>query len=290
MKRRVIETLVAFLILLSSALTSMLLFENLNLLLKLLFGIEENLNLLLKFLIFSITLFVILLLFSIFLSKRLLECITHVIILTACIACLDLFKFHISFLFVLIPLFIYSISNLVVYFIKFKGFNELNPMEEYVNYKYKHGKLINVGISLLNVVCSYLLLLPIVSYFDTIVTESFTNNFNVSSIISILIILIGSIMNTVSVFTKLTSKKEYTKRGIYLYARYPDIFGEVIFFVGIYLLLISLNSTMWVLFLCPIAYLLFKVLVFIPIKEKSLQNDEEYLEYKKQTNMFIFKK
>ena len=65
-------------------------------------------------------------------------------------------------------------------------------------------------------------------------------------------------------------------------------FSEIIFWFGTFLLLVSINSKMWVLFLGPLLNLLMFVFVSIPLMEKRLMKKyPEYAEYQKNINVLI---
>lgn len=225
-----------------------------------------------------------------FLSKEVFRSFSYSILTVLTILSCIVFDYKPLFLFVLVPVLTYTLSAFIFRMIKFESINKNTETEKYVESRFtKYGKVVSDGIILLKMVVSYLLILPIVSFFETVDKNLFTNQFNLSSIIALTVIVVGIILFIVSNIMDFKRKDKWNI-GLYKRARYPEILGEVLIHFGIYLFLISLNSKMWVLFLSPLVFLLFNLFIIIPINEGINKDKDGYLDYKNKTNLFnIFK-
>ena len=178
----------------------------------------------------------------------------------------------------------------VNHIIRYKNVTNDGGFIDYFRSK-KAYPVLNISLNyVLRMLILYLKNIPIIAFFNLFNEKAFTNDFNVSTIISILLMVAGIIIYLISIIQKRKQEQElYPTKGIYLKARFPDIGAKIIFNFGIYLTVLSLNSTLWVLFLCPLAYLLINVFLIIPVREKQLiLLDENYLTRKKNVYLFLF--
>ena len=166
----------------------------------------------------------------------------------------------------------------------------------YTKFRNEHPKLwplLNLlGIHMFPTLVTYLLMLAPICFFDTVNNGTITNQFNLSSILSIIIMLAALIIELLADLQSHIHRKKYPKTliniGLWKVSRHPNYFGEIIFWFGAYLLLISINSNMWILFLGPLVNLLMFVFVSIPMMEKRLMNKyPEYQTYQKTVNVLI---
>lgn len=166
----------------------------------------------------------------------------------------------------------------------------------YVKFREKHPKLwtlINLfGIHMMPTIITYGLMLAPIEFFETVNKGLATNQFNISSILSIIIMASALIIETVSDIQshihRIKHPNTLVKTGFWKVSRHPNYFGEIMFWFGTFLLLISINSKMWVLFLGPLLNLLMFVFISIPLMEKRLMKKyPEYKEYQKTTNVLI---
>ncbi len=256
-----------------------------------LFGAIENINTLLKFLIFNASLVSIIGLFSLVLSNNSFIKFFQIASTTSTlIICNIILSHHLLTLIVTIPIGILLLIQLISHIYKFRNVQIDDGFIDYFKNK-KLYPLINISLNyVLRMVTVFLMNLPLIAFFNCFSEGTFTNDFNVSTILACIIMLVGIVIYTLAVRQKYRERdKLYPTEGIFKRARFTDCFGKILVYIGLYLCLFSLNSTLWVLFLSPLFYLLVHVLLVIPIKEKQIKLlDENYLERVKTTNIFIF--
>ena len=176
----------------------------------------------------------------------------------------------------------------------FKTFKNLNTQDwRYDHFKNKFPKLwplINLtGIHLFPTLIVFTCMLSVFEFMKTSPKEMI----NVSSVIAIIIIIIAIIIEAVAdyqmhTFLKTRKNNELINVGLWKRSRHPNYFGEILFWWGIYLLMLSLNENMWVLFLGPMLNTLMFVFISVPLAEKrQIKKNPAYLEYKKTTNTFL---
>ncbi len=176
----------------------------------------------------------------------------------------------------------------------FKTFKNLNTQDwRYDHFKNKFPKLwplINLtGIHLFPTLIVFTCMLSVFEFMKTSTKEIL----NVSSIIAVIIIIAGIVIETVAdhqmhKFLKSRQNNELINVGLWKRSRHPNYFGEILFWWGIYLLMLSLNDNMWVLLLGPMLNTLMFVFISVPLAEKrQIKKNPAYLEYKKTTNTFL---
>ena len=86
---------------------------------------------------------------------------------------------------------------------------------------------------------------------------------------------------------KSENRNKILKKGLWKFTRHPNYFGETLMWWGIFIFATSLPGG-WITVVGPltITYILFFV-SGIPLIEKEFENNLEYQEYKKTTNVFI---
>ena len=166
----------------------------------------------------------------------------------------------------------------------------------YTKFRMEHPKLwpiLNLfGIHMFPTVVTYLLMLAPICFFDAVNNGTITTQFNLSSILSIVIMLVAIIIELLADLQSHIHRNKHPKTlintGLWKVSRHPNYFGEIIFWFGAYLLLISINNNMWILFLGPLVNLLMFVFISIPMMEKRLMNKyPEYKTYQQTTNVLI---
>lgn len=176
----------------------------------------------------------------------------------------------------------------------FKTFKNLNTQDwRYDHFKNKFPKLwplINLtGIHLFPTLVVFACMLSVFEFMKT----SPNVVINLSSVIAIIIILVAIVIEAVAdhqmhKFLKTRQNNELINVGLWKRSRHPNYFGEILFWWGIYLLMLSLNDKMWVLFLGPMLNTLMFVFISVPLAEKrQIKKNPAYLEYKKTTNTFL---
>ncbi len=176
----------------------------------------------------------------------------------------------------------------------FSTFKNLNHQDwRYDHYKNKFPRLwpiINFGgIHLMPTLIVFSTMLPVVEYMNVCATVPM----NVSTIIGIVITIVAIIIETLAdlqmhSFLKTRKNHELINVGLWKRSRHPNYFGEILFWFGIYLVMLSLADNMWILFLGPLLNTLLFVFISIPLAEKhQLAKNPAYLEYQKTTNVLL---
>lgn len=79
--------------------------------------------------------------------------------------------------------------------------------------------------------------------------------------------------------------------GLWKYSRHPNYLGELLFWIGIYIMYLSHVRTIDINIAYPLLMILLFVFISIPMMEKKLANREGYSEYKQRVSMLLpFKK
>ena len=91
------------------------------------------------------------------------------------------------------------------------------------------------------------------------------------------------------VFRRDESNKGKTMRqGLWSYSRHPNYLGEILFWWGLYFMTISIDTSYWYLFLCPlIMNLMFSLITCQMMDNRSLERRPEYADYMKSTRQLI---
>lgn len=83
------------------------------------------------------------------------------------------------------------------------------------------------------------------------------------------------------------NKGKLMQSGLWAYTRHPNYFGEVLLWWGIWLIALSVPSGIFAIIgPLTITFLIFRV-SGIPMLEKKMEENPEFLEYKRKTSMFI---
>jgi len=81
---------------------------------------------------------------------------------------------------------------------------------------------------------------------------------------------------------------EFIDRGLWRYCRHPNYFAEVLFWWGIWIMQMGVNSNMWITITGPLVVTLLFIFISIPMMEKHiLSSNPSYSEYQKKVGMFI---
>ncbi len=143
-------------------------------------------------------------------------------------------------------------------------------------------------------VIAWFLLLPVLFLAQRDGTISFI------SMIGAFIWLLGLMIETISDFQKysfykiIPNKNKWIDRGFWRYSRHPNYFGEILIWVGIYLVtFLSLDNTQRAIgLLSPVTiFLLLRFVTGIPPLEKAADKrwgmNKQYRGHKKRTNLLI---
>lgn len=89
-------------------------------------------------------------------------------------------------------------------------------------------------------------------------------------------------------FRKVSSNSEVCCEGLWRYSRHPNYFGEILMWWGVFLMLLSVDRSMWVTGAGALMNTLLFVFISIPLMEKrQLLNKKGYDEYMLRTNKLI---
>ena len=87
------------------------------------------------------------------------------------------------------------------------------------------------------------------------------------------------------------NKNKTMQEGLWAYSRHPNYLGEILFWWGLYLMTISLDSSYWYLFICPlIMNLMFSLITCKMMDNRSLERRPDYAEYMKATRQLLILK
>lgn len=167
----------------------------------------------------------------------------------------------------------------------------------YQMYRTKHPKLwpiINLfGINLMPTVVVFLALMPILYFLEL----STVINFNLSTLLGMTIVVVGIGLELVADQQMNKFKKTeknplaINKIGLWGKSRHPNYFGEILFWWGGYLMMLSLEASRFILLLGPLLVTLLFVFISIPMMEKrQLTSKRDYQEYLETTNMLLIGK
>ncbi len=119
-------------------------------------------------------------------------------------------------------------------------------------------------------------------------------------LIGLIVWVLGFIIESLADYQKLrfmmdkNNKNEFIKTGLWRYSRHPNYFGEILIWIGIYLICFSsLSITYRIITLISPIYITSLLLFFTGIPKLENQADlkwgrrKEYWDYKKKTNMLV---
>ena len=148
-----------------------------------------------------------------------------------------------------------------------------------------------LGICYLPTLVVFLGLMPIFAYFSTFATATSINI--LGFILSAVIGLGGVIIEGVADGQMLKFKKDpnnvekINQTGLWKNSRHPNYFGEIAFWISLFLFSMTISNR-WVLLFCPLIVFLLFAFISIPMMEKrQLANKKGYDEYKKKTNLLL---
>ena len=196
-------------------------------------------------------------------------------------------------IFVLALVELWGLRLTINWLISFKNLNSIDW--RYVQLKEKHPKLwplLNIlGICSLPTLVVFLGLMPIFAYFSEFATATSINI--LGFILSALIGLGGVIIEGVADGQMLKFKKDpnnvgkINQTGLWKNSRHPNYFGEIAFWISLFLFSMTISNR-WVLLFCPLIVFLLFAFISIPMMEKrQLANKKGYDEYKKKTNLLL---
>ena len=118
-------------------------------------------------------------------------------------------------------------------------------------------------------------------------------NLNALSLIGSVIILIGTLLELFSdhymhKFLKSNHKNEVINIGLWKYSRHPNYLGEILIWIGVYLVLLLVAYEYWYLFVGMLLIILLFNFISIPLAEKrQLSKRSAYKEYQLETSRLL---
>ena len=118
-------------------------------------------------------------------------------------------------------------------------------------------------------------------------------NLNAFSLIGSFIILIGTLLELFSdhymhKFLKSNHKNEVINIGLWKYSRHPNYLGEILIWIGVYLILLLSAYEYWYLFVGMLLIILLFNFISIPLAEKrQLSKRSTYKEYQLETSRLL---
>lgn len=143
-------------------------------------------------------------------------------------------------------------------------------------------------VYMLQMVLMFAVSLPVIFINNT----SNINNINLISYLGVFVWIVGYFFEVLGDYQlrKFVSKQEnkgkIMKSGLWKYTRHPNYFGEATMWWGIYILAFSVKGYYTIISPLLITYLLLFV-SGVPLLEKKYKNNLEFIEYAKETSVFI---
>jgi steroid 5-alpha reductase family enzyme len=168
---------------------------------------------------------------------------------------------------------------------KSEDYRYLNWRSEWGSWFYLRSYL---QVFLLQGVFLFLVSLPVL-----ILNKNAENNFNLLMVFGLLIWLMGFIFESVSDKQLSDFKKDpknkgkLIRSGLWNYSRHPNYFGEVVQWWGIWLIALNFQYGLFgIIGPLTITFLILKV-SGIPLLEKKMAENPDFLDYKKTTSVFL---
>ena len=116
---------------------------------------------------------------------------------------------------------------------------------------------------------------------------------NIVDLIAGVITLTGIIIETISdqqlrKHLRKGREEPFLSEGLWKYSRHPNYFGEVLFWIGLFVFSLSSDTFIWWIFPGPVVILLLFLFISVPMTDKRmLQRRRGYREYYKRTSGLI---
>jgi len=118
--------------------------------------------------------------------------------------------------------------------------------------------------------------------------------FNVLMLFGVLVSLIGIGLELVADIqmqrfrAKETNRRAIIRDGLWKYSRHPNYLGEIMFWWGIFLMVVVLLPNMWYLVFGPIAMTLMFLIISVPMADyRYSRSKDNYPQYVSETRMFL---
>ena len=196
---------------------------------------------------------------------------------------------HEKIILFLIPILFWGIRLTFNWVRRWEGLNDEDF--RYVDLKsLKFSKLIDLfGIHIYPTLQVNLSLLP--TYYALSIS---TNTSNIWLYLASLFTFIAVILELISDNQLWKFKKDnsninkFIDTGLWKFSRHPNYLGEVLFWWGIFFMLLSVDISYWFLFICPLSMnLMFSLITCSMMDKRSLEKREGFKEYMSKTNQLI---
>lgn len=189
---------------------------------------------------------------------------------------------NISVILLIIIILFWGIRLTINWVKTFKGLDKQDW--RYDMFKAKKGWLWSnlFGIHLMPTIFVYLGMIPAFVLIDN-------GKMSIITIMGFIISIIGIIFEIIADETLHKFKKENSNKicnkSIWNISRHPNYLGEILFWFGIYFVMLGSGFDYWYLIISPIIIMLMFVFISIPMMEKRIGNKEGYTNYKKEVAM-----
>ena len=195
-------------------------------------------------------------------------------------------------LFITFPIFIWSVRLTRNWVISWDGFSH----EDFRYMNLKKGNKIKLefinftGIHLIPTLQVNLSLLPLYFLFNSSQLNETNYLLMLASVITLIAVAIETIADEqMRSFRKDRSNNGTTMtKGLWYYSRHPNYFGEIMFWIGIYLMaLFTIKTPVWLL-IAPVSMVMLFVFISCPMMDaRSLQRRHDYQSYMALTSSLI---
>jgi len=118
----------------------------------------------------------------------------------------------------------------------------------------------------------------------------------IMDVIAFLVTLTAIAIETISdkqlhAYLKLETRKPFLNKGLWRLSRHPNYFGEVLFWIGLFLFSLGLEPFYWWTLAGPLGMILLFTFISIPMMDKRmLARKEGYADYMKKTSGLLLRK
>lgn len=149
------------------------------------------------------------------------------------------------------------------------------------------------GIHIVPTLFVFAALLPALVLFKTQQTST-PATFNILMLFGVLISLIGIGLELIADIqmqrfrVRETNRRAIIREGLWKYSRHPNYLGEIMFWWGIFLMVVVLLPNMWYLVFGPIAMTLMFLIISVPMADyRYSRSKDNYAQYVNETRMFL---
>jgi len=163
----------------------------------------------------------------------------------------------------------------------------------YTDLKEKSGRWYPlVSLTGIHLFPTFLVFLGCLPIYYVIITQGIHSDWSVLNVLCILLILGAIAIETVADFQRRNNIShkdgEVYQKGLWAWSRHPNYFGEIMFWVGLYLYAFAQNDAHYWTGIGALAMLLLFVFISIPMMEKrQLKDKPGYADYQKRVSVLV---